>query len=174
MLLLLKHIHFNVLWPEHSWEDIGFSESPIWIDGLGYGYYSCDQPNIYYKAARIPNGKWKQIRQKLADRTLMPEDLADTSLSKMYFCENTEEFSCDYILSLLALPEIMEDYYYCADGYGEARFFRTKEDMAIAIRNECGNHETLWKELPDERLKIWVERLCDGKYDQGFDFFEEV
>ena len=172
MIRKLGTIPFNVLNPDCSWKDLGFTESPIWIDGLGYGYYYCDEPNIYYKGARIPDEIWKDIRKKLESKTLMPQDLYGTSLSKMYFCEDEEFFSCDRMLSLLDLPVIMGEFYYCVDGDEDMLFFKTKEEMVGEIQNAHYAHDTLWKELPDDLLACWIKRLCNGKYDRGFNFYE--
>ena len=40
MLNKLSHLRYCVLWPG-DWEDVGFTERPIWVNHKGYGYYSC-------------------------------------------------------------------------------------------------------------------------------------
>lgn len=37
MLALLADLPFAMIWPD-SWEDIGFTEREIWVNGKGYGY----------------------------------------------------------------------------------------------------------------------------------------
>ncbi len=173
MLKRLKRIPFNVLWPEDSWEDLGFTESPVWIDNHGYGYYYCDEPNMYYKLRGISNDKWQTIRNKLNERTLLPRDLEGTALSKLYFCHD-EYFSCDQIVTLLNLPEQLDDYFYCADDFDDVLFFKTREEMAQAIEERHREYSEFWEELSDELLDCWIERLCTGKYDNGFNFYETI
>ena len=86
MLEYLNQISFNVLWPHDSWKDLGFTESPIWINNKGYGYYACDEPNIFYQVSRIPDDQWKQIKQKQAEGILSKDDFMDTSFENTYLC----------------------------------------------------------------------------------------
>lgn len=176
MLEYLDQVSFNVLWPDDSWDDLGFTESPIWIDNKGYGYYSCDEPNLYYKASCIPNDKWKQIRQKLAEGSLSLDDVKGTSLANMYFFEWLDEPGfCERFSSLLELPETLANDFYlaevCADEVGT---FATVEEMAAAIHEVHDNYFKKWKELSDDMLGVWVERIRKGIYGEGFDFYEVV
>lgn len=46
MLVDFGKLRFCVLWPG-NWEDIGFTERPIWISSEGYGYYFDDEPCLF-------------------------------------------------------------------------------------------------------------------------------
>ena len=135
MLNILSQVSFNVLWPDDSWEDLDFTESPIWINNKGYGYYACDEPNVYYRVSRIPDDKWKQIRQKLTEGTLSSDDLKGTSLANTYFSEWLDEpGACERFSSLLELPERLENDFYCAEIYAdEVGAFLTTEKLAVAL-----------------------------------------
>ncbi len=177
MLAKLKSLPFNVLEPDPDWEDIGFTESVIWIDGSGYGYYYCDQGNTYYKATRISDEKWKKIREKLSAGTLLWEDIKDTTLSQMCYFEDLEEdgeFTCDVMEKLLDLPEVMGDYYYSGVIHHEICFFNTLEEMVTAVKEEHESDCIPWEDMSDDLLSCWIDRLCNGEYDQGFNHLEIV
>ena len=172
LLKKLNSIKYNVLWPDWSWKDIGFTEHPIWVNGLGYGYYSCDEPNVYYKARRIPDNKLRIIKSKLREDTLTIEDIQDTSLGKMWFCDESEESDLRQLKNLLALPDSLQDYYYCGEGVDEILFFDSLEGFLDYFAHDYADVE--WKDLGDEELALWVDRIYTGNYADGFSFFEEV
>lgn len=176
MLDYLNQISFNVLWPHDSWKDLGFTESPIWINNKGYGYYSCDEPNVFYKVSRIPNDQWKHIKQKQAEGSLSKDDFKDTSFENTYFFEWLDEpDSCERFSSLLKMPDTLEDDFYCAEVYyDEVGFFSTIEEMAAALNDVRDYYGEKWEELSDEMLSVWVERIREGQYGRGFDFYETV
>ena len=44
---MLKELHSldcRIFWPK-KWDDIGFTESQIWVNSKGYGYFYSDEPN---------------------------------------------------------------------------------------------------------------------------------
>ena len=176
MLNILSQVSFNVLWPDDSWEDLDFTESPIWINNKGYGYYACDEPNVYYRVSRIPDDKWKQIRQKLTEGTLSSDDLKGTSLANTYFSEWLDEpGACERFSSLLELPERLENDFYCAEIYAdEVGAFLTAEKLAVALSEVHDNYAVRWEELSDDMLSVWVKRIKEGNYGGKFDFYEIV
>ena len=42
MLTALGKLKYASIWPG-EWEDVGFTERELWINGLGYGYIMCDE-----------------------------------------------------------------------------------------------------------------------------------
>ena len=160
MLKELHELDCRILWPG-NWEDIGFTEHQIWVNGKGYGYFACDEPNITYEVERIPDEKWKEIRDKITAGTLTIEDIEGTSLEEMVFFEDDEAFSSEWLKGLLTLPKVLGDSFYCADSWDGPCFFNTKEEFLNFLRrDEC---DYTWEELEDEVLALWIERLHNGE-----------
>ena len=177
MLKILHSVPFNVLWPDTlSCDDIGFTEHPIWIDGKGYGYYFCDQPCTYYEMKRIPDKRWRDIRQKLTDDILSIKDLEGTPLMTILedYQYDADDYICDQLLTLLNLPERTEDFFYCGFDEDEPHFYNSKEELVSAISRIHNDHNTCWEELSDEQLQHWIEGLQEGGYDQGFNFYDRL
>ena len=53
-------------------------------------------------------------------------------------------------------------------------FFSTIEEMAAALNDVRDYYGEKWEELSDELLYRWVERIREGQYGRGFDFYETV
>ena len=83
MLQKLGTLLYIEIWPDDSWKDIGFTESRIWVNNKGYGYFMCDESNIYYAAKAMPEDKWLIIREKLGNGILTNADIEGTSLTKL-------------------------------------------------------------------------------------------
>ena len=83
MLKALSCVPFVLIDPLSEWEDIGFTERPIWVNSKGYGYIMCDEPCSSCEVDGVPLEKWKTIHQKLADGSLQLEDIEGTSLSDL-------------------------------------------------------------------------------------------
>ena len=159
---MLKELHSldcRIFWPS-SWDDIGFTEHQIWVNSEGYGYFSCDEPNIVYKAKCIPTEKWKMIRAAIKNGLLSHDDIVGTSLADMYFFEDEESFSNEWINQLLSLPEVLGAFYFCADTCDGPRFFYTEEELLDYLKRDwC---DTCWNDLDDETLDLWITRLHEG------------
>lgn len=38
ILKKLSGLHYNLIWPDSAWEDVGFTERPLWINNKGWVY----------------------------------------------------------------------------------------------------------------------------------------
>lgn len=159
MLKQLKALDCRVFWPD-SWDDIGFTEHQIWVNEKGYGYLACDEPNITYKAEPIATEKWQMIRSKIQEGTLSYSDIEGTSLSDMYFFEDDEAYSSEWLKGLLALPNEIANGFYCADSFDGPCFFGTEEEFLDFLKRDwC---DVYWDELDDENLALRIDRLNEG------------
>ena len=68
-LTKLQSLRFCVFWPD-NWEDIGFTERPIWVNSWGYGYYPCDEPCNFLVIDNINDDDIKVLKDKLKKGTL--------------------------------------------------------------------------------------------------------
>ena len=83
MLSKLRALPFALIDPSSDWEDIGFTERPIWVNSKGYGYIMCDEPCSTYEVEGVSLEKWNTIHSKLTARTLLLEDIEGTSLVEL-------------------------------------------------------------------------------------------
>ena len=166
MLKKLSTISFEYLDPPSEWEDIGFTERPIWINSKGYGYLSCDDPSdCYWTGQGIELEKWTTIRTKIADGTLKCEDIEGTALvdfldetSYSVFYEDTD--LSDYLKSLLDLPETQLENIYCMRSLDGWEFFDSEEKFKEAYERDWCDYA--WCDLEDEILIEWVKRLFNS------------
>ncbi len=161
MLKELSKIDYLELWPSDDWDDVGFTERRIWLNNSGYGYIACDEPDIYYKITRLPDQKWRMIREKIIARRLEHEDIQETVLSKLDL--NMSEDLNEDLKGLLLLPDSIGEYFYCAVMFDENLFFNTEMELLESIkRTDC---DVYWSDLSDDELQEWVNRLeliCPG------------
>ncbi len=171
MLQKLGTLLYTEIWPDDSWEDIGFTESRIWVNSKGYGYFMCDENNIYYEAKVMPEDKWFMIREKLGNGILTNADIEGTSLTKLYFCQDKSDAELYEVLrGLLTLPEHLS-IYYCAEKDGEILFFPSAKEFWHSFeRDWC---DVKWEELDDTLLSTWISRLFDSDLDRS-SVFENV
>ena len=62
MLNKLHALKFCIFWPG-DWEDLGYTERPIWASSVGYGYYACDEPCLFKKIENVPNDVVRDIKE---------------------------------------------------------------------------------------------------------------
>ena len=80
MLDILHNTQFEYIDSDGQWEDIGYTERPIWVNSKGYGYVLCDEPIESGECEEIPREKWSSIKRKLNQRALTIADIEDTPL----------------------------------------------------------------------------------------------
>ena len=170
MLKKLSGLRYNLIWPDSSWEDVGFTERPIWINNKGWGYISCDEPCDFGEIEAISDDKWKNIREKLQKNKLKLIDLKETSLEQLfidYYEYYDEEDDIDEndgytglnskLKSLLSLPNQLGEHIYWADTFDGFDFFISEEEMYKSIDyRDCDQN---WKDLDDKMLAVWIERI---------------
>ena len=172
ILKKLSGLHYNLIWPDSAWEDVGFTERPLWINNKGWGYIMCDEPCDFGKIETFSENKWIIIREKLKNKKLKFEDIEETDLcdiwliSDCYEDDEEDEDLDDYnglnsmLQYLLSLPEKLEKldkYIYWAHTDDGIVFFNTEDDLydAIDFRDcyEC------WENMDNKTLEIWIERI---------------
>ena len=169
MINKLGSLHYNLIEPSSSWEEIGFTERPLWINNKGWGYIMCDEPCDFGKIEAFSGDKWIIIREKLKNKKLKFEDIEETDLddiwliSDCYEDDEEDEDLDDYnglnsmLQGLLSLPEKLGKYIYWAHTDDGIAFFSKKEALydAIDFRDcyEC------WENMDNKTLEIWIERI---------------
>ena len=46
--------------------------------------------------------------------------------------------------------------------------------MVTAVKEEHESDCIPWEDMSDDLLSCWIDRLCNGEYDQGFNHLEIV
>ena len=170
MLNRLSKIEYTEIWPDDDWEDIGYTELQIWLNGNGYGYFRHDEQANCYKLNRITDQKWSIIRKKLSNNNLSIDDVKETALAKLYIIEEynpDDQIDLNDILrELLMLPETLGEYFYCAEFSGDYHFYNTENEIYERIkRNDC---DIKWDDLNDDELAEWIKRLESIEMGIGF------
>ena len=164
MLKKFESLEYMTIEPGH-WEDVGFTERPIWINNIGWGGFGCDAPSCFGKSDGIPENKWKSIIGKLKNKTLSREDLKDSTLLETGYddySDSDNEFLCEWFSSLLLLPRPLDKAYYWAHSWDCIEFFYSKEELYEFLDYECCEK---WADFDDEMLKIWYERIFVDELD---------
>lgn len=165
----LHSLSFNYIEPESSWEDIGFTERPIWVNSKGYGYLACDDPSdACWIGEGIEQKKWSSIRDRLLKRELSYSDIQGTSLVDLlnvmtwflpYIKFKSSDNITEYLQDLLTLPEkAVLNIYGMADFAGWLFFDSEIEFKRKYERDWC---DIIWDELQDDELLEWHRRLID-------------
>ena len=165
---LLKWLHnlpFNYIWPSSDWDDIGFTERPIWINSKGYGYLACDDPSeVCWEGSGVPLEKWSSIRDKLSKGKLLYSDIQGTSLVDLmseivWEALELDSNINDYLEGLLGLPDKELNTLYAMNSWDGWGFFSTEEEFKNAYeRDWC---DIAWDELKDDDLLEWHRRLTE-------------
>ena len=164
MLKMLGGINFSYLDPPRAWDDVGFTERPIWVNSKGYGYLSCDDPSDFcWKGEGIVHSKWVCILEKLSNHTIQIEDLEGTSLIKllneMTYGDFADSVDClsECLESLLSLTGDCPKNLYCMDSFDGLIFFSNEDDFQKAYEKDWCDYA--WEELDDAILERWIHRL---------------
>lgn len=172
MLKKLSGLRYNLIWPDSSWEDVGFTERPIWINNKGWGYIADDEPCDFGKIEAIPDVKWKVIKEKLQNKILKYEDIENTPLIHLEIVSNNfretkkDEDSLNYDLrNLLSLPDELGDFIYWANDWDDIVFFYNEDEMYKHLDRDW--YSQCWKDMDENALAVWIERISSGLGD-GF------
>lgn len=161
MLSKLRTIEFKYIDPLSEWEEIGFTERPIWVNSKGYGYLSCDDPSDIFWEGMIPDN-WCALRKKLSEGLLSMSDIAGTSLGELLQTITCEDFSEEFVVSeildeLLKFPEDFRGKLFVMNSSEGWYYFTSEDEFREAYeRDWC---DVSWEELDDKDLVCWIERL---------------
>ena len=165
MLNKLHSVEFSYIDPLPDWEDIGFTERPIWVNAQGYGYLSDDDPaDQCWVGAAVEQNKWSEIRKKLSERTLQMDDIYGTSLVELLEeqangCVEVENL-CEDLQKLLELPDTQLDCIYAMNSVEGWVYFASEQEFKKAYERDWCDYS--WEELDDEMLVCWIEQLLDS------------
>ena len=165
LLNWLHSLTFNYIDPSSDWEDIGYTERPIWINSKGYGFLACDDPSeVYWEGEGVPQEKWAYIRGRLSRGELIFSDIKETSLIELLGEISWESFDLEdnvneCLEGLISLPEKQLNHIYAMNTWNGWHFFATEEEFKRSYeRDWC---DITWDELPDDELLEWYRRLTD-------------
>ena len=170
----LRGLRFCIFWPPSEWEDIGFTERPIWINHKGYGYIGEDdysEPCSSMQIDGIPEKDLHIIKEKMKDGSISIKDIESTSLIRLndLYRDNDDDFM--HLLlqnNLETLPSYPVEKLYCERTDDGWIFFDSEENLIAWNEDEfCTDAyfgET-WESLNDLMLKIWYERIFREKHD---------
>ena len=165
MLIKLRSVEFSYIDPLPDWEDIGFTERPIWVNAQGYGYLSADDPSDqYWIGAALEQIKWDEIRKKLSEGTLQMDDIYGTSLvdlleEQTYGCVDVESINED-LQKILELPDSLLDCIYAMNSIDGWIYFASEQEFKKAYERDWCDYS--WEELDEKILACWIERLLDS------------
>ncbi len=165
MIGKLSRLRYCVLWPG-DWEDVGFTERPIWVNKNGYGYYSCDEPCTFKQIENLTDEFICTVRQRLSDGVLTVEDLKGSPLDSSPFVYDTfvDEESLMSFLDDLASSLITDKRaLFCGEDMEGWSFFETEEDLIKAF--EIDYCDRSWDEMDVEELSEWCSRLFEEEQD---------
>lgn len=154
----LSALRFCVLWPG-GWDDIGFTERPIWINHEGYGYYFDDEPCSFAIINGLDPAAVCVIKDKLKSGELAYSDIKDTPLDE--FFEMDEDSFMDYAQELANLPDSFDCCIYCGADLDGWSFYSTEEELIAAFSKDSSNYNfgVKWVDMDDALLQVWHDRL---------------
>ena len=165
MIDKLSRLRYCVLWPG-DWEDVGFTERPIWVNKKGYGYYSCDEPCAFLQIENLSDKFICFVRQKLSDGVLVVKDLKGSPLDSSPFVYVTFVDE-DYLVALLddlASSSISDKRaFFCGEYMDGWHFFETEEDLIKAF--EIDYCDRSWDEMGEEEFSEWCTQLFEEEQD---------
>ena len=166
ILRKLHRLRYCVLWPG-NWDDIGFTERPIWVNENGYGYYSDDVPCCFMHIEGFTPLFLNQTIEKLNAGILTPDDLTGTPLDHSPFVSVgyiEEESLRGFLHDLSISPFIIKESFFCGEDLDRWRFFDSEESLIDAFKMDyCDGG--LRDEMSDDELTIWDSRLFEpGQY----------
>lgn len=158
ILAKLRSLRFCVFWPE-NWDDIVFTERPIWINSLGFGYYSDDEPCNYVVIKNISNRDIRDLKHKINSHEISIEEIKHTPFSAVNTYAD-DAYLKDVIQDFLSLPDNVNSCVYCGEDFDGWHFFSSEEELIEAFdkKDNFGGGES-WEEMNDEMLSLWYDRI---------------
>ena len=154
----LSALRYCVLWPD-SWDDIGFTERPIWVNHEGYGYFFDDEPCRFATIEGLTPVDICSIKDKLSRGELTFGDIQDTPLVE--FFEADEDNFEDCLPELANLPDSFDGCIYCGEDLDGWSFYNTEEQLIEAFSKDSSNYNfgVKWVDMDDALLRVWHDRL---------------
>ena len=159
ILLELKKLRFCVFWPE-NWDDVEFTERPMWINSFGYGYIACDEPCDFGIINNISDDIVHSFKESILNNTLTYDEFRKSPfVFSPYFITNEIEFKSN-IKEYLNIPDHVNNSIFCGVTESDWLFFNSEEELILAFdkQNDSGGCYT-WEELDDELLNTWYDRI---------------
>lgn len=169
LLATLGEISFQQIWPEPSWGDIGSTESKIWVNSNGFGYYADDEPTRVFHINLSGFGKWPEVMKQIKTEHFDRKIIIGSPIEKLWF----ELGDVDFISNLHDfLDQSYEDKtdFYCAETFEEPVFFNTLKEL-IQWKDDR-EADVRWMELDEVNLKQWVERLQEYNLEEWIEEIE--
>lgn len=159
-------LRFCVLWPG-NWEDVGFTERPIWVNAEGYGYYYDDEPCLFDVVEDVTPDVYEMIKNKAECGELTADYIKTTPFAKL---NTRDDEHCELLLEAFAyLPNEINGTIFC--GYTENgwAFFSSEEELIAAFEKNSNDYNFghKWEDLDDHLLEEWYKRIFSP--DQFFD-----
>ena len=173
MLNELHRLKFCIIWPG-NWEDIGFTERPIWVSSVGYGYYACDEPCRFEKIDNIPNDVVKDVKKvvEIGDKyncdveDLTSKIIENSNLKGMFADLEIDEI--EWQLQFIAsIPNSDEKTWFCGEGFDDWVFCKTEQELIDCFEKDAsdGYFGESWDNLSDQMLAEWIDRLFNNSPD---------
>ena len=159
ILNTLSRLRYCVLWPG-SWDDIGFTERPIWVCREGYGYFFDDEPCSFATIEGVTQMQVKELKEKLADGLLTVEDIEDSPFESINIFDDLD-YLAERLNDFVGLPDSFSNCIYCGEDNEGWSFFSSEEALidAFAKDSKHYNFGEKWIDLDDEHLMQWYNRL---------------
>lgn len=161
MLEKLHRLRYCVLWPG-NWEDIGFTERPIWINSDGYGYYSDDEPCRFLELQNLTDDFVKQVSERLSSGKFTLEDIKGSPLDapslEPYI--DDEEWLASFLNEYTKSNLHNEKRVFCGEDFEGWSFFKTEEDLIQAFAKDY-DYGAFWDEMDEDKLSKWYTRLFE-------------
>ena len=159
MLNRFSKLRYCVLWPG-IWDDIGFTERPIWVCREGYGYFYDDEPCSFTTIEGVTQAQVKELKEKLSHGQLNVEDIEGSPFESINVFDDT-----DYLAARLedfaGLPDSFSERIYCGEDTGGWTFFNSEAALIDAFAKDSDDYNFVekWADMNDEHLLVWYERL---------------
>lgn len=159
MLSIFAKLRYCVLWPG-NWEDIGFTERPIWICREGYGYFFDDEPCSFTTIEGVTQAQVKELKEKLARGLLTAADIKGSPFESINQFDDSDYFSAR-LEDFAGLPDSFSDCIYCGEDIDGWTFFNSEAALVDAFAKDSKHYSfgERWVDIDDEHLIAWYERL---------------
>lgn len=161
-------LRYCVLWPDENWDDIGFTERPIWINSSGFGYYLCDEPCAFVEIGHISDTQINNLKNKIECNQLSFDEFIKTPLNAIVSSGflNNDDYDVSAFTAFLDLPDHIVGSVFCGETVEGWRFFSSEIEMINEFdKGDAFNGGEYWSDLGDEQLLVWHSRIFEEQPD---------